>query len=219
MKKVIAFNGGPRKTGNTSIMLRQFLEGVDNCGGYAEEFLVNELNLEYCHGCLRCNLLGRCSVTTDDWPELSRKITEADVIVFATPVYFHHVTAPLKKIIDRFRSFVHVQITEEGLLHTPVTPWNKDLVLIMSLGSSDDSDAKPVIELFRFMNSILGKKNRLHIITATRMAVVKQILKTSEELRELYLKMNLSPGLAGVDFLKNQEILKQCYDLGSSISR
>jgi putative NADPH-quinone reductase len=164
-------------------------------------------------------MLRRCSISDDDWPALSSKILDADVLVFATPVYFHHVPAPMKAMLDRFRSFIHVQITETGLQHTPWHSWNKDFVLILCMGSSDAVDADPVIDLFRFMTSILGENNRLHIITATRLAVVKQVIKSEEELRALYKKMSLSPKLASGDFARNQELLKTCRGLGAKINK
>ena len=219
MKKVLALNGSMRKYGNTTILLQHFLDGAKNFAGAVEEIVARDINLEYCRGCLRCNLLGRCSVSGDDWLELSNKILDANVLVFASPIYFHHITSSLKKIIERFRSFVHIQITETGLIHTPWQEWDKDLVLLLCMGSSDVSDARPVIELFKFIRSILGQKNRLHIITATRLAVIKQVIKTEEELRELYPKLNLPPDLAKEDFSKNQKVLKQCFELGKALAQ
>ena len=216
MKKIVAFNGSPRPAGNTSHLLDKFIEGANENKAEVEVEVLHpqKMNLKFCTGCLRCNVLRRCSIRDDDWPEVSSKILNANVLVFAAPVYFHHVPAPMKAMLDRFRSFIHVQITETGLIHTPWHLWNKDFVLILSLGSSDAVDADPVIDLFRFMTSILGENNRLHIITATRLAVVKQVLKTEEELRELYQKMRLSPELAPSDFLRNQELLEECRKLG-----
>jgi hypothetical protein len=219
MKKVLALNGSMRKFGNTSILLQHFLDGARNFTGDVEEIIARDVNLEYCRGCLRCNLLGRCSVSEDDWPEISNKILNANVVAFASPIYFHHISASLKKIIDRFRSFIHIQITETGLIHTPWQEWDKDIVLLLCMGSSDVSDAGPVIDLFKFMKSILGQKNRLHIITATRLAVIKQVIKTEEDLRELYPKLGLPDNLAKEDFSRNQKVLKQCFELGKTLSR
>ncbi len=219
MKKVLALNGSMRKNGNTSVLLDHFLNGARESAGFVEELIAHEINLEYCRGCLRCNLIGRCSVSGDDWDELSNKILDADVLVFASPIYFHHITASLKKIIERFRSFVHVQITETGLKHTPGKEWNKDFVLILCMGSSDVSDSGPVIELFKYIKSILGPKNRLHIITATRLAAVKQVLKTEAELEKIYPKLNLPASLAKEDYRKNQQILKKCFELGKALAR
>lgn len=218
MKKILAFNGSARKFGNTWYLLQAFQKGVEKSGGCFEVIEAHKVNLEYCTGCLRCNLIKRCSIRDDQWNEMSNKILESDVLVFATPIYFHHVSAQLKKVIDRFRSFVHVQITETGLKHTPHTEWNKDFVLLLSLGSSSDEDAQPVIELFRYFVNMLGLQNRLHIITATRLGVVKQVVKTEEELSELYKKLGLSESLVEGDFEKNQEILKKCKEFGKKLS-
>ena len=218
MKKLLALNGGMRKNGNTSILLQHFLEGARENTADIEEIIVKDINLHFCRGCLRCNLIGRCSLNDDDWQEISGKILGADIIAFASPVYFHHVTAALKKLIDRFRSFVNVQITENGLIHTPWVKWSKDFVVIMCMGSSDNSDARPAIELFEFIRSVLGTDNRLHVITATRLAVVNQVLKSAKELESLYKKINLPAHLAQEDFIKNKNILKQCYELGKTLT-
>jgi putative NADPH-quinone reductase len=219
MKKVLAIVGSPRKAGNTSTMLSRFMEGAGKNTTLIETIATNEIQLEYCRGCLRCNLLGRCSIQGDDWENVSRKILESDILVFATPVYFHHVTASLKKLIDRFRSFIHIQITETGLIHTPRHNWMKDFVLLLSMGSSNTIDAQPVIDLFQFMTSILGQGNSLHVIKATRLTVVQQILKTEMDLEALYAKMNIPTRLAKGDFKRNQQILEECYLKGYELTR
>lgn len=218
MKKVLALNGSPRRAGNTSVLLKHFLKGVSENTDSFQEKIVQDLNLEYCTGCLRCNLIGRCSIRNDDWAEVSREILESDVLVFASPVYFHHVSAPLKTLIDRFRSFVKVEITESGLKHIPWQSWNKDFVLLLSMGSSDPSEARAIIELFEFITSILGSGNKLHVITATRLAVIGQVEKTADELAILYPKLNLPESLALKDYKKNQEILEACFKLGKSLT-
>jgi len=218
MKKILAFNGSPRKNGNTSSLLNKFREGTFLNAAIYEEINPHFINIEYCTGCLRCNLIKRCSISTDDWTDISRKILEADVLVFGSPIYFHHLTAALKKIVDRFRSFVKVQITETGLNHTPHQLWNKDFVIILSMGSSDNIDSKPVIELFEYITSIMGIENRFHIIQATRLGIVKQIEKSENELEILYGKMELSTSLAKIDYLKNYELLMKCYELGKQLS-
>ena len=219
MKKILTFNGSARKYGNTWYLLNSFQKGAEKNAVKLENIDAHQANLEYCNGCLRCNLIKRCAIRGDEWNELSSKILESDVLVFATPIYFHHVTAQLKKIIDRFRSFVHVQITETGLKHTPHTEWNKDFVLLLSLGSSDNADAQPVVDLFKYMIEILGPKNRLHIITANRLGVTKQVIKTKEELLLLYPKLGLSESLAETDFERNQKILQNCLELGEKLSQ
>lgn len=218
MKRVYAINGSPRAAGNSKLLLQQFMEGARETGAAVEEDRAADLDLKDCQGCLRCNILRRCSISGDDWATVCERIAEADLLVLATPVYFHHVPASVKRIIDRFRSFIHVQITETGLIHTPWKEWKKDFVLILSLGSPDKTDAEPVIELFRFMTSILGEENRLHILTATRLAMAKQVVRSSQELTELYRKLKIPESLAGEDYSRNARLLEECRQLGTQLS-
>ncbi len=219
MKKVLVLDGSTRKMGNTSILLQHFIEGAEHNTNQIEHIVAKDLDIKYCNGCLRCNLVKRCAIRGDDWEELSQKINEADILVFSSPIYFHYVTAPLKNIIDRFRSFVHVQITEAGLIHTPWKNWNKDFVLLLSMGSSDDSDAQPVIDLFKYMKEVLGDNNRLHVIKGTRLAVIKQVQKTEEELKELYPKLKLNRKLVRDDYNRNQKLLEECGELGRKLTQ
>lgn len=216
--RILAFNGSPRPTGNSAHLLDRFAAGTAKNGVTTEVIHPHTLNLKPCTGCLRCNVLKRCSIRDDDWTWLNEKILAADVLVFASPVYFHHLPAPLKSVIDRFRSFIHVAVTETGLAHTPWTEWKKSFVLILSMGSSDDRDAAPVEDLFRFMTSILGPGNRLHTLKATRLAVTKQVVRSREELAQLYEKMQLPALLADKDYERNRELLRQCEALGERLS-
>jgi len=218
MKKVLVLDGSTRKQGNTSILIEHFLNGAKCNTDQIDHVIAKDLKIDYCNGCLRCNLIKRCSISGDDWNELSQKIAEADVLVFASPIYFHYVTSPLKLIIDRFRSLVHVQITEQSVKHTPWQKWNKDFVLLLSMGSSDDSDAQPVLDLFEYMKEVMGEENRLHIIKATRLAVIKQITKTEEELHQLYKKLSIPEYLAKDDVTKNLLILQDCANLGAKLT-
>ncbi|MCD4792697.1 MAG: flavodoxin family protein [Bacteroidales bacterium] len=218
MKRILVINGSPRPAGNTSFLLKSFIGGAEKNNAKVDLIDSHHINLKYCNGCLRCNLIKRCSISDDEWSELSKKILDSDVLVFASPVYFHHLTAPVKKILDRFRSFVKVQITEQSLEHIPWQEWDKDFVLLLSMGSSSNEDAKPIIDLFKYMTEILGPKNRMHVITATRLGVIKQISLNKEELKVLYKKIELPEEFAEEDYLKNNRILEDCFQLGEKLS-
>jgi multimeric flavodoxin WrbA len=218
MNKILAFNGSPRPSGNTTQLLSAFFSGAEENGATPELFHPHKLDLKECTGCLRCNVLKRCSISGDDWGELSAKIIASDVLVFGSPIYFHHVPSSMKKLLDRFRSLVHVRVTETGLIHTPYHEWKKDFVLILSLGASQTDDAQPVIDLFKYLCSIMGPQNKLHVITGTRLAMVKQVSNTEEELVTLYRKMGLPDDLASKDYLKNHELLAQCRKLGGNLT-
>lgn len=214
---ILAFNGSPRRKGNTSLLLNELIRGAREVGAHIDEIIAQEVNLKFCRGCLRCNILRHCSIRNDDWTELSQRILDANAVVFASPIYFHHLTAPLKKILDRFRSFIHVQTTEHGLKHTPWHQWHKQFVLLLCLGSSATDDAQPVIDLFQFIAKELGSENKLSSIIGTRLAIVNQIKMSKEELTMLYPKLKLPPHLVDQDYQRNQLLLKRCYEWGKEL--
>lgn len=218
MKKVLVFNGSPRPSGNTAHMLSAFISGTEENGLHPELYHPHKMNLKECTGCLRCNVLKRCSLRNDDWESISTKIVEADVLVFGSPIYFHHVPSSLKKMLDRFRSLVHVRISESGLIHTPYHTWNKEIVLILSLGDSQLDDAQPVIDLFEYISRIMGPGNRLHVLAGTRLAMVNQVRFEADELCRLYHKMGLPESLAISDHKLNQKLLLECEQLGKRLS-
>jgi multimeric flavodoxin WrbA len=215
---IVAFHGSPRTNSNSSHMLREFLRGAADRQANCHEVFAAENTVSSCRGCLRCNLIKRCAIKGDAWEALRLKILDATVLVFASPVYFHHLTSPLKQILDRFRSFMHIQVTAEGLLHTAWQEWKKHFVLLLAQGSPDNDNAKPIIDLFTFITRALGPGNSLHSIVGTRLAVKGQVIMSREELGTLYTRLELPAHLAEIDCERNQELLQSCHDLGFGLA-
>jgi len=215
----LAFSASPRKNGNSTALLNAFAEGFRGAGGILETVDAQGCAVRPCRGCLRCNLIKRCAVRDDAWPELSAKILSADILVFAAPIYFHHVPAPLKMILDRFRSFMQVRITETGLVHTPWQEWRKHFVLLLTMGAPSDEDARPVVELFEYMTGVLGPQNRLSLVAATKLALAGQISMDAAQLRQAYVKLGLDPDRSAEDRARNQGYLNSAYELGRSIAK
>jgi putative NADPH-quinone reductase len=212
--KVLAFSSSPRTNANSTALLQSFENGLNSAGGSMETVDAQSCNLRPCKGCLRCNLIKRCAIKNDDWPELSDKILAADVLVFAAPIYFHHVPAPLKMILDRFRSFMNVRITDTELVHTPWHDWKKHFVLLLTMGSPSEDDARPVIELFEYITSVLGPENTLSVVCATGLALAGQISMDAERLADAYEKLGLDPKESNEYFLRNQGFLSAAGELG-----
>ena len=200
---VLAFSSSPRANANSKALLQSFENGLRSAGGSMEIVDAQECNLCACRGCLRCNLIKRCAVKNDEWPVLSKKILAADILVFAAPIYFHHVPAPQKIILDRFRSFMHIRLTEQGLVHTPWHEWKKHFVLLLTMGAPTNEDARPVIELFEYITSVLGAENRLSVVCATGLALAGQIHMSVEQLEEAYTRLGLDPKNSDEGFVRN----------------
>jgi multimeric flavodoxin WrbA len=100
---VLAINGSPHMDeGNTAMIQKPFLEGMREAGANVEVFYTRKLNIGPCNGDMSCWFKnpGKCG-QNDDMQMLLPKIRAADVIVWASPVYYAGVTGPLKNLMDR----------------------------------------------------------------------------------------------------------------------
>lgn len=100
MKNVLIISSTPRINGNSEILAKEFMRGAQAKGNNVEFIDLKENKLEYCIGCYSCHKTGLC-VHKDNMNEIGLKMTKADVIVFATPVYFYSMSGQLKVFIDR----------------------------------------------------------------------------------------------------------------------
>jgi multimeric flavodoxin WrbA len=101
--KVVAFNGSPRKDGNTFTLTNYVLEELEKEGIETELVHLAGKPIRGCMACYKCmeKMDKRCSVTNDIVNECIEKIIEAQGIVLASPTYFCNVTAEMKALIDR----------------------------------------------------------------------------------------------------------------------
>lgn len=100
--KVVAFNGSPNmERGTTALILDPFLEGMRDAGAEVELFYTAEMKINPCRGEGACMFKnpGRC-FQEDDMNALYSKLG-AEVIVFATPLYWFGVSGTMKNLMDR----------------------------------------------------------------------------------------------------------------------
>lgn len=100
MKKVIVVTSSPRKDGNSETLARKFADGAIAAGNEVEFIAVRDINLKFCIGCMYCHTHDKC-VLSDGMNGLYQKVQNADVIAFATPVYYYAVCGQLKTFLDR----------------------------------------------------------------------------------------------------------------------
>jgi multimeric flavodoxin WrbA len=114
--KVIAFLGSPRKDGNTDLLLKEAVRGVESSGLSVKTFRLNLMNIKPCQHCGGCDETGEC-IIDDDMTGLYREIRTADRILLASPIFFFSVSAQTKILIDRCQSFW----CEKYLLKKPIS--------------------------------------------------------------------------------------------------
>ena len=101
MKKILIILGGGRKKGNTAQLVDAFMKGAMEAGHATELISLNQLQVNGCIGCNACRY-GKPCVQKDDFNSLVPKILEADLLVFASPLYFWTISSKIKAFIERF---------------------------------------------------------------------------------------------------------------------
>lgn len=101
--KVVAFNGSPRKEGNTSLLIKAVAEELQKEEIKTEILQVGGSKIQGCIGCLKCfeNKNQRCINDKDVLNDLMAMMIEADGIIIGSPTYFANVSSETKALIDR----------------------------------------------------------------------------------------------------------------------
>lgn len=101
--KAVAFNGSPRKGGNTETLLRKVLEPIQEAGIETELVQVGGKPIRGCIACYKCreNKNQKCVIDNDIVNECIAKMIEADAIILGSPTYFADISAEMKALIDR----------------------------------------------------------------------------------------------------------------------
>lgn len=112
----VVINGSPRKKGN-SASLAEYFTGKSH--GTVTTFHLNDLSFKGCQGCMSCQKNGNGCVLKDDMQDVLAGMKEADVIVFASPVYYHSITGQFKLFLDRTFSLMFRKPDNSWGTHLP----------------------------------------------------------------------------------------------------
>ena len=101
--KAVAFNGSPRKGGNTEFLLRKVLEPIGEAGIETELVQIGGKLLRGCTACNKCreNQDSRCVLKSDMVNDCIAKMIEADAILLGSPTYFAGMSTEMTALIDR----------------------------------------------------------------------------------------------------------------------
>jgi NAD(P)H-dependent FMN reductase len=121
--RIAALCGSRNRQGGTARALEAVLRGVSKAGGQWDSLFLTEHNLERCRQCNQdgwgvCLTEERC-IIEDEFASIVQGINIADLIVFATPVYFHDLGESMKGFLDRLRRIDFPKILR---LPGPVVP-------------------------------------------------------------------------------------------------
>lgn len=103
MKKVIVISTSLRAGSNSDMLADKFIEGAQAAGNEVEKITLSGKSIGFCKGCLACQKLGKC-VIDDDANAIMQKVLEADVVCWATPIYYYEMSGQMKVLIDRMNA-------------------------------------------------------------------------------------------------------------------
>ena len=103
MKKVIVISTSLRRGSNSDMLADKFVEGAMSAGNDVEKISLVGKNIQFCKGCMGCQKLGRC-VIKDDVNDIMAKVLKADVVCWATPIYYYEMSGQMKTLIDRMNA-------------------------------------------------------------------------------------------------------------------
>jgi len=102
MKHVLVISSSPRKNANSDILADQVIAGAKAAGAGVEKVRLAALKIGYCVACEACQKSrDTFCVQKDDMRDLYPKLLKADVLVFASPVYWFAVSGQMKVFLDR----------------------------------------------------------------------------------------------------------------------
>lgn len=101
--KILVLNGSPRAQGNTATMIDAFKKGAIQAGNSVLVIDVCKKKIAGCLACEYCHTKGTgCCVQKDDMQEVYTELENAEMLVIASPIYYHGISGQLKCVIDRF---------------------------------------------------------------------------------------------------------------------
>ncbi len=99
-KKLLILQASPRKNGNVHSLAQNLADTYKNKGFETESVDVTELKFHDCIACMKCRSSGEC-VFKDEADEVGKKMTKADIIAVASPVWWGNMPGHLKSLFDR----------------------------------------------------------------------------------------------------------------------
>lgn len=102
-KRILIIKTSLRSNSNSDALADAFAKGAAESGNTVEQISLQGKNIAFCRGCLACQQLGRC-VIQDDAISIAEQMKTAEVIVWATPIYYYEMSGQMKTLIDRANS-------------------------------------------------------------------------------------------------------------------
>ena len=121
--KILVLNGSPRPKGNTAALIAAFRKGAESAGHQVSVLQVGTMNIGGCKGCEYCHTKGGgACIQKDDMAEVYPALAESEMLLLASPVYYHGLSGQLESVISRFYAVMAPAAKKWALLLTSGSP-------------------------------------------------------------------------------------------------
>jgi multimeric flavodoxin WrbA len=121
--KILVLNGSPRPKGNTAALIAAFREGAESAGHQVSVLQVGTMNIGGCKGCEYCHTKGGgACIQKDEMAEVYPALAESEMLLLASPVYYHGLSGQLESVISRFYAVMAPAAKKWALLLTSGSP-------------------------------------------------------------------------------------------------
>ena len=98
--RAICIIGSPKSNGSTACVTDTIIEGMKVNNIDVKRYVLGEMDIKYCKGCMKCYESRKC-IQNDDMNRIFEDLSEADIVIIASPSYWGDVTGQLKVFFDR----------------------------------------------------------------------------------------------------------------------
>ncbi|VBB04899.1 nadph-dependent fmn reductase [Lucifera butyrica] len=166
-KNILVLTGSPRKGGNSDQLADAFIAGAQQAGHTVVKYVTADKKIKGCIACYTCFSKGTACSIPDDFNDLAPLVENADMIVFATPIFWFSFPMQLKAAFDKFFSFLIGQKTLKI----------KDCALLACAGDKSETCFEGLVTTYKQVAGHMGWKDSGTILVPGLMAK-DDILKT-----------------------------------------
>lgn len=154
--KVLGVSGSPRKNGNSDMLLRQIVKGVNEQTSVSTTINLRDYQFGSCIGCEKCRKDKICTGLNDGMTLLYKNIFESKGLILVSPTHNYNVTAIVKAFIDRLYCFYEFNDSRPRAWKSQLGGQNRKAIIAAICEQKDKRDMGVTLEAMRWPLEALG---------------------------------------------------------------
>lgn len=183
--KVIGFSGSPRKNGNSDILLKTILKGVEEHRVSHSHYNLTDIQFQGCIGCEKCRKSKICTGLIDGMTGMYEPIQSAKGLVLVSPTHNYNITSWMKAFIDRLYCFYNFQNDHPRSWSSQLAGQNRKAVIAAICEQEDPKDMGFTLEAMKMPLEALGY-DIISELTVFKVFAKGRVKEDTEALKQAY---------------------------------